>query len=909
MSLRRVRVVVGGMRPGTAVVLGLVAVFAVWMSTGLGGDTVTRMVSNVGTLLLTLAAAGACVLRGTRRRGRVRGFWYGMAVGLLSWSLGQGIWTWQESVLHHEVPFPSVADVSYVAMMPFFTAALMFAPVARQTLAHRVRSVVDGLMIATSLLLVVWLLVISPLIGTSGNSLGGLAVMLAYPLGDVVLITVMLHMLALLRRQGEEYGPPLLIGAAMVIICVTDSVYVFTSLQGGYNTGGLLDVGWFAGFALVLLAARLPMRQVAERVERDTVAEAERPFAIVLPYAAVVAAIVVSVVWFARTGHADAFFAWSRTILIVLVLARQLITLRENRHLTRYLEARVSVRTTELHASEQRFRALVQQSSDSVAIISSDSTIRYQSDSVERIFGYPASMLLGHRLTEVTGRDAGPRIAAAIDSVRHELYASTVLEVHLRHFDGSVRLAEMTITNLLDDPAVGGFVLNTRDIHDAKELQDQLLHAAYHDGLTGLASRALFRERLEEALAAGPRAEVAILFLDLDGFKEVNDSLGHAAGDELLVRVAARIRETVREVDTVARFGGDEFAVLVQSIAATTDAEAVGRRIVAAISEPVAVGGRELHVGASIGLASGADADDTDQLLRNADLAMYKAKSGGGGGVASYDPQMHNVLVERLQLEADLRVALERGELALHYQPTVDLQSGLIVGFEALVRWHHPTRGMVSPLEFIGIAEATGLIVPLGRWVLAEACRQAVAWGAGADRDLSMAVNVSVRQFEHCDLAETVAEVLAETGMRADRLRLEMTESVLLTDTDENLAQLQRVRALGVTLAMDDFGTGYSSLAYLRRFPMEILKIDRSFVDRLGGGDREDIALVRTIVQLGQSLGMATVAEGIEDEVQLAALREMGCPFAQGFFLSRPLPAPEAGRLLVHGLPTPAIAA
>jgi EAL domain-containing protein (putative c-di-GMP-specific phosphodiesterase class I) len=281
---------------------------------------------------------------------------------------------------------------------------------------------------------------------------------------------------------------------------------------------------------------------------------------------------------------------------------------------------------------------------------------------------------------------------------------------------------------------------------------------------------------------------------------------------------------------------------------------------------------------------------------------MYRAKAGGGSGLAAYDPQMHDQLMDRLELEADLRVALDRGELALHYQPTVALRTGEIVGFEALVRWHHPTRGIVSPLDFIGIAEATGLIVPLGRWVLAEACRQAVSWGAGAGRALKMAVNVSVRQFDHGDLAATVAEVLAETGMPADRLCLEMTESVLLSDTDENLAQLRRVKALGVTLAMDDFGTGYSSLAYLRRFPLDVLKIDRSFVDRLGG-DRADVALVHTIVRLGQSLGMATVAEGIEDPEQLAALREMGCDYAQGYFLSRPLPAGEAGGALESGLP------
>jgi EAL domain-containing protein (putative c-di-GMP-specific phosphodiesterase class I) len=275
---------------------------------------------------------------------------------------------------------------------------------------------------------------------------------------------------------------------------------------------------------------------------------------------------------------------------------------------------------------------------------------------------------------------------------------------------------------------------------------------------------------------------------------------------------------------------------------------------------------------------------------------MYRAKDAGGGIYATYDPDMHDALVRRLGLADDLRRALARDELVLHYQPTVDLRTGEIVGFEALVRWDHPEKGLIPPLEFIGVAESTGLIAPLGRWVLTEACRQAVAW----DRPLKMAVNVSVRQFDAGDLAATVAEVLAFTGMPADRLCLEMTESVLLTDTDENLSRIVSLKALGVQLAMDDFGTGYSSLAYLRRFPMDILKIDRSFVDRLGGEDADE-ALVRTIVRMGRNLGMSLVAEGIETPVQLAILQEMGCDYAQGYLLSKPLPAEEAGRVLEAG--------
>jgi diguanylate cyclase (GGDEF)-like protein/PAS domain S-box-containing protein len=895
------------LRPAAVLVALATAVFALCAATDLGGPLVSRGLTGVASVLMEVAAGVACLVRAYRRPGRMRRTWTGIGLGALSYAFGDAAWAWTETVRGREVSFPSLPDVGYLGMVPLIAAGLLLVPVAHQSVANRVRSIIDGLMIAASLVLVSWIYVLKPLIHEGGDSTAGFYVALAYPVSDVVLVTVVLYLLALLRRGGQDTVPLMLIGAAVVLLGVCDTMYAFLTLNDGYLSGGLLDVGWFAGFGLVLVAARWPDRAApVVAVPADGAGEPQ-PFAILVPYAAVLGALLVSVLQYALSGHmpghGDAFIFTARTVLILLIVVRQLLTLLENRHLTAYLEARVAKRTAELYASEQRFRALVQQSSESVAVVDRDSTIRYQSESIERIFGVTPALLVGLRLVEIAGPGASPQIAAAIEKVLTAPYATTTIEVVIPHgTTGRLRQAEMTVTNLMDEPSVAGIVLNTRDISDAKELQEQLVHEAYHDGLTELASRALFRERLEEALAGSRRDDdVAVLFLDLDGFKEVNDSLGHAAGDQLLVQVAERLRGLVRPGDTVARFGGDEFAVLVKSIVARADAETLAQRIVAAVGDPFPIDGRELHVGASIGIASAADAGDLEQLLRNADLAMYKAKSAGGSGFAAYDPQMHDALMQRLELEADLRLALERDELALHYQPTVELATGEIVGFEALVRWHHPTRGMVNPLDFIGIAEATGLIVPLGRWVLTEACRQAVAWGAGTSRPLKMAVNVSVRQFEHCDLAQTVSEVLAETGMPADQLCLEMTESVLLTDTDENLAQLLRLKQLGVTLAMDDFGTGYSSLAYLRRFPMDTLKIDRSFVERLGG-DSEDVALVRTIVRLGQSLGMATVAEGIEDLAQLTALREMGCDFAQGYLLSRPVPAGEAGRLLREGL-------
>ena len=889
-----------------AVIAAVVALFGLVLSTGIGGPGLSQTISNVGLCAGAVTAAIAVLLRARTFRGRMRWGWALIGLGVLAWGLGQSAWVYLESFQGDEVPFPSQADIGYVGMVLLTPIGLLILPSTAQALANRARSVLDGLMVATSLVLIAWIIIIEPLIEAGGDSTLALLISLAYPLGDTVIVTIVVYMLALQRRRGSNFANLALFGAGIVAFAISDIGYVYLNLVGAYASGSVTDIGWFAGFALILLAALMPDRVPAAAAEKTGDGDGAQPFGVLLPYVAVLAALITSVVWFAQTGQSNAFVAYTRSALILLIVGRQLLTLLENRNLTRNLEARVADRTAELFASEQRFHALVQHSSDVVTVLSRDGEVLYQSESIQRVFGYSSQELTGTDLTAVFDEESRERMTGAMVEVADKPYATTVLELRIRHRDGQWRQAEATVTNLLGDASVGGLVLNTRDISERKELQDQLVHEAYHDALTQLANRALFRERVSDSLAErGDGDDVTVLFLDLDGFKEVNDSLGHLAGDQLLVQVAERLRASVREGDMVARFGGDEFAVLVESPLDSADAEAVAQRIVDSLHEPFRIDTRDIHVQASIGLAAAGvsgvteqdgTAEGAEQLMRNADLAMYRAKSAGGSGFAAYDPQMLAGLVERLELEADLRLALERGELKLHYQPTVELATNQVIGFEALVRWQHPTRGLISPMDFIPIAEGTGLIVPLGRWVIAEACRQAVAWGGG----VKMAVNVSVRQFDRCDLPAIVAEVLAETGMPAGQLCLEMTESVLMTDTEENLAALVRLKALGVTLAIDDFGTGYSSLAYLRRFPVDTLKIDRSFVERLGE-QNDDAALASTIVQLGQSLGMTTVAEGIEEYGQLAALREMGCTYAQGYYFSRPVPAVEAGRLLREG--------
>jgi diguanylate cyclase (GGDEF)-like protein len=464
--------------------------------------------------------------------------------------------------------------------------------------------------------------------------------------------------------------------------------------------------------------------------------------------------------------------------------------------------------------------------------------------------------------------------------------------------------------NLIDDPAVRGIVVNYRDITDSRSLQDQLRHQAFHDALTGLPNRALFKDRLEHARsrARGRLPRLAVVFLDLDDFKAVNDTLGHGAGDELLIEVADRIRLALRDGDTAARMGGDEFAILLEE--ATGDvASDVTERVLESVRRPFLIGGQQVRVHGTAGIAVYSEARETaDDMLRNADVAMYLAKAQGKDRFAFFRSSLHEGAIEQLQLKTDLAIALDRGEFRLLYQPVADLETGEIRGLEALLRWEHPRRGPIEPAHFIALAEETGVIVPLGRWVLREACRQGAAWlpmQAEAGREpLSVSVNLSPRQVQHAGLVSDVMIALRESGLPPHLLTLEITESVLMQDVEFTTATLAALKAIGLRLAIDDFGTGYSSLSYLRRFPVDILKIDRSFVATLDSSDTE-AALVRSILTLGRTLDLETIAEGIEREGQLRELRSLGAHLGQGYYFAAPLDADAIAALVAEGVVIP----
>jgi diguanylate cyclase (GGDEF)-like protein/PAS domain S-box-containing protein len=448
-----------------------------------------------------------------------------------------------------------------------------------------------------------------------------------------------------------------------------------------------------------------------------------------------------------------------------------------------------------------------------------------------------------------------------------------------------------------------------RNNTERKELERQLAHQAFHDALTDLPNRTLFTDRLGHALtrAARRKVSVAVLFLDLDRFKVVNDSLGHDVGDQLLAAVGRLLRDCVRRGDTVARLGGDEFTILLEDVATTADAAHVAERIMAAMQAPFRLAGHEVCVSASIGIAlSGGHTAEPEDLLRDADAALYRSKNRGKARYEVFDASMHARALERLQLENDLRHGIEQGDLRVYYQPIVNLGTGRITGVEALARWLHPTHGFIPPGEFIPLAEESSLILPLSRWVLSAACRQAAAWhGRYPDAPaITVAVNLSVRQFQHPALVEEVAGVLRETGLDPRCLSLEITESMMMETAEATNAILRDLKALGVKLAIDDFGTGYSSLGYLKRFPVDTLKIDRTFVAGLGQ-DPEDTAIVHAVIRLAHTLGLEVTAEGIETAAQADNLRATGCELGQGYHFAKPLPAEALETFFARALAAP----
>jgi diguanylate cyclase (GGDEF)-like protein/PAS domain S-box-containing protein len=863
-----------------------------WFALGLGGTAVVAVADDAYSTVVPVAAALACWLAAWRQRGRGRTGWTLLGASALAWGVGSAIWFYSDSISHQPVPFPSSADAGFLLAVPLALAALILFPSAPSRTASQLRTLLDGSIIAGALLFVSWATVLGPTYNEATGSLAEKVVGLAYPISDIVMASIVLLLLP--RAPRSSRAPLLLVGAGILANTASDSIFAYLQLNDTYSAiSNTVDAGWILGFALIALGALTEVRQAsALRQDSEHISAIDS----LVPYGPLAIAGLVAIHGL-LSSSLDPFLLWNGFFLAIVVASRQLLTIFDDLRLNRTLEHRVAERTLELRQREERFRALVQNSSDAITIIDAAQQVQYQSPSIGRIFGYQASDVVGHAITELIHEDDRAAMLALCDSLAARPGATAQLEARWRQKDGSWRICEMTISNLLDEPAVRGLVVNSRDITDRKALEQQLAHQAFHDSLTGIANRALFKDRLHQSVARAARRleKPAVLFIDLDGFKTVNDSLGHGVGDELLAAVAARLRPFVRTGDTMARLGGDEFAILLEDTEDPAGAVLVAQRIIEGLKDPFPLKNREVFISASIGIAPYANPNDPDELLRNADIAMYMAKAAGKGRYELFNPTMHDAVVSQLQLEADLKRAVERNEFFVVYQPLVSLTSREPVGVEALTRWRHPGRGVVPPVTFIPVAEKTGAIVSIGRWVLLEACRQVQAW-RDLKPGLGLSVNLSGRQMRDPGLVDDVSQILRETGLPPQALTLEMTESVLMDDIEGALRILRALKGLGLHLAIDDFGTGYSSLSYLRKFPVDSLKIDRSFVSGLGAAQKEP--LVATILEMGHSLKLEVVAEGIERQDQLAELLKLDCPIGQGYLFAQPMASDEMGAYL-----------
>jgi diguanylate cyclase (GGDEF)-like protein/PAS domain S-box-containing protein len=851
----------------------------VWMLTGFGGPDITHYVGLLSDAPAALASVviAAATARHTAR-GVLRTAWILLAVALALYFVGVAIGT--ISWLRGHDPFPGPADIFYCAFYPVLAAGAVFLIRAAAVRIPWIQLSLDATIFVVGFGAFFWFLVIRPAASHAEVDFLKQALSLAYLGLDCILLLILGVLVLTGAGSVGGWRVPLLLLSGFATMFLGDILWSLAKVRGYYLPGGFQDVLYLTCYVPVAAAAREQMRIIAApaRVVSNTSDAVARS----LPYAAMLAAFLV-LVYFARgdIGGPATVMTMIMFALTLLFMVRQGVVLRGDALVRERRAARMV---------EERYASLIANASDVIMIVAADGVLRFVSPACERTLGLKPEEITGKSLPDLWAGEDGERVRLFLAEVAATT-SGTVGPVELRIERGTRRcVIEGVGSNLTEDPAVQGLALNFRDISERKALEEQLRQLAFHDPLTLLANRNLFRDRVQHALtlAQSGQSSVAVMFLDLDNFKNINDSLGHDAGDCLLQAVAQRIVKTTRSSDTVARLGGDEFAVLLEGITAVTDVERLADALIETLDLPFALDGIEVRVAASIGIAFSTPEGGTEALLSNADIAMYHAKAAGKNRHVTFKPQMQDMLHERLRLEADIGRALAQQEFFLEYQPIVDLGTKSLLGVEALVRWRHPEAGILMPGRFIQVAEECGQIVKLGRWVLKQACLDMCSWrrSIAGGAELRLAVNISGRHLQHGDLVDDVTQALDESGLEPGNLVIELTESTTMYNTDANLERFQRLKALGVKLAIDDFGTGYSSLSYLHRFPIDILKIDRSFVSRLTNSDNGP-ELARAVITLGETLGLDTVAEGIEFEPQVAALLALGCVAGQGFLFAK----------------------
>ncbi|MCU1379186.1 MAG: putative diguanylate cyclase/phosphodiesterase with sensor [Acidimicrobiales bacterium] len=860
-------------------------VHVAYLALGIPGG---RAISDVLFVVVPAGSTWACVRAARRLRGRARLVWGLLASAGLSWFVANVAWGWYELIRHVEVPTPSVADWAFSAALVLSVVGMVagILPLVHSR-AGALRVVLDVVLVGGALLFLAWAAVLGGILDDGDTSFTATVTWL-YPALGVIAASVALATMT--RVAARDRLPWLLLCVAFLANATADTVWAYENVTGGYSAGSLLDPLWMLAYGMVGLSALAVGGDAGLSNTRITPARWESLGA----YLPVTAALVVAAIQQLRGTFTQSMVSVGVGLVGVLVV-RQVLAILENLSLAQTLESRVADATAELRVSEEHFRSIVASISDVVLILDGQRKVRYQSPAAERVLGYAPDELLGLGIEDISHPDD---LAEARTRSAATLGVAGRTTVHLARFvrrDGAWAHMEVTVTDLLDHPSVQGLVVALRDVGDRVELEDRLRHQAFHDGLTGLANRALLHEELDHLLAAGRRP--SLLLLDLDEFKALNDTAGHDLGDDVLVAVAGRLIDSTRPGDLVSRLGGDEFAIVLHDDPHAHAGLAVAERMLHSLRMPLVVQGRHVRCLGSVGVAAADEHATAAGLLRDADTAMYVAKAKGKGRIELFTPTMRDAVVRRQRIEELVRRAIPECRLVLLYQPVVDLAADAFVGAEALLRLRGDSGELISPVEFIPVAEETGVIVEIGAWVLTEACRQLSSWqGIRPDGPpLDIAVNVSTRQLQDAGLARAVAAALEVADLSPSLLTLEITEGSLGAADPAVDATLLALRELGVRLSIDDFGAGYSSLARLRHLPVDELKIDRSFVAELGDGS--EAPLVDAILAMARRLGLTVVAEGIETGEQADYLRAR-CDRGQGFLFARPLPPAEAAAVL-----------
>ncbi|GAA4223671.1 diguanylate cyclase (GGDEF)-like protein/PAS domain S-box-containing protein [Streptosporangium album] len=845
----------------------------------LGGASAAIVGVVAGIIAAALAAVSlfAALLRGVDRRRAPA--WRWLAGGSITWLVGVGVRPLADGT-PFVVTFADLVVLVGTAMLTVGTGLSATRPARRRAL---LRDLADSYVCAASIFVIGWVLLLGPAYRQADDA-GTFAVTIVPPLLCLILACAIGPAVVPVRRSAWPTGLAAL--AVLAAITVAETVTALARVSGG-DTPSLIGM-WPAPLAFLALAAvpwwsRTARSQDPGEEGEPSVGHAASSLIAAVPLILVVVATAVvlfRVIGGKVQGPVAALALVSASVVGVLVV-RLFVMLMESGRMRRLVDL-----------GERQLQDLAESTGDVVFLCDYDGVVREIGEGVEITYGYRPDELVGGTIFDYIHPEDAPGIQVALramspDEAPAEVPGTCMIACRVRASDGTWRPTESVATRHARGEEL--LLVTTRDVSDQEALRNQVAHLTFHDGITGLPNRAYFEERTREVLARPGASSAVVVFLDLDGFTAVNDSVGHASGDYLLGQAARRLRAAVRADDTLARWGGDEFAVLLEAgVDAQTAVDLAEWLVRTVSSEPFRVADRDIALTASVGVAFAEDDVSSADLIRNADVAMARAKDLGGRRVEVFAAHMHADVVRRLELAADLQRALLENQFAIEYQPVVDLATSRVTAVEALVRWWRGSA-FVPPEQFLGPAEDTGLIVPLSEWILRESCREVAAWRASS-WDIGLSLNLSARQIMAPRFVETVESALTESGLPPSALTLEVIEEMLVEDADETITRLSELRRLGVRLAIDDFGTGYASLAFLRQLPVDMIKIDPSFVSGLGR-DETLTLLTRTIVRLGHDLGLVVVAEGIERPEQLELLREMGCTRGQGFLVARPMAA------------------